>query len=144
MGHFKLILFLALTLLAGCGESNRERQEKAVGRVIAADRKLALSVKDQSGMGSTKLTGYVVALRNIDFSNCPEDFTQAYRCHIDAWDNYAKWLHDNEGATYLWKRLFTTRASTIENEDIRQQGEVKRTWKEVQRISRSYGIEVED
>jgi len=69
--------------------SSREHRQQIIAnieRVIAYDKSLSDATKDTEEDMLGTVRSYVMALRRIDFSGCPDDFRQAYLKHIHAWD----------------------------------------------------------
>jgi hypothetical protein len=69
--------------------SSREHRQQIIAnieRVIAYDKSLSDATKTTEEDSLDTVRSYVMALRQIDFSGCPDDFRQAYLRHIHAWD----------------------------------------------------------
>lgn len=103
------------------------------------------------------------AMRNIDISKCPSDFSVAYLDHIHAWENAARvdkvwkeWNSDENVNNIIVEaflnELLNTNTNTyenvveIENELKKQRVEatnkIRTTWEDVERIAVRYGAKL--
>lgn len=75
---------------------------------------------------------YWQASSNMDASRFPQDFQNAWREHMQAWGDYAKYLQDKKAS----QRNYSCGL------EKRYNAEINRTWEEVLRIGRTYGAYV--
>ena len=68
---------------------------------------------------------------SMDDGNLPREVRQAWRRHMRAWNNYAKFLKVADKLEYSDEEL--------KIKDLQYGNEINRTWYNVLRISRSYG-----
>ncbi|MBS1798152.1 MAG: hypothetical protein JSS81_30340 [Acidobacteria bacterium] len=69
----------------------------------------------------------------MDATRFPQDFQDAWGKHMQAWRNYADYLHDRK----------TSRRNLSRPSEDYYNGEIDRTWDEVLRIGRSYGADID-
>lgn len=91
---------------------------------------------------STTVTDYVEAMREIDFSKAPNDFTEAFEQHIAAWEHSIPFMQqfpDLRGEMHdLFEEIRSSSAtnqSTLEDHEK----EIWGTWAEIERIAKSHG-----
>lgn len=75
---------------------------------------------------------YWKASSSMDASRFPQDFQDAWRVHMQAWGDYAKYLQDKKASKSNY-------SCGLEK---RYNAEINRTWEEVLRIGRTYGAYV--
>ena len=75
---------------------------------------------------------YWEASSSMDASAFPQDFQDAWREHMQAWGDYAKYLQDKKAA----QRNYSCGL------EKRYNAEINRTWEEVLSIGRTYGAYV--
>lgn len=75
---------------------------------------------------------YWQASSSMDASRFPQDFQNAWREHMQAWGDYAKYLQDKKAS----QRNYSCGL------EKRYNAEINRTWEEVLRIGRTYGAYV--
>lgn len=75
---------------------------------------------------------YWQASSSMDASRFPQDFQDAWRVHMQAWGDYAKYLQDKKST----KRKYSA------DVEKRYNMEINRSWEEVLRIGRTYGAYV--
>lgn len=146
-----LILVLPILATAGCSAVQDALYKSAIEKALHED---ALTGKEPT-------SGHTAAMRQVDLTDCPQDFRVAYMNHIHAWDekvtvNQAKVKLDNEedGAAVagLLAGLFGSNA-TPWSDHVRAEQEVQRldavassditsTWQQVELIASKYGAQV--
>lgn len=91
--------FLLTFLLFNCQNSNSQGEDDSsnnaptlgkacIEKIIAADEKVGKirnHACEKISMSQT-IKNYVDALRKLDFSDCPTNFTKAFEKHINAWE----------------------------------------------------------
>ena len=136
----RILLITAVIILAACGNSSKKIEaelsaQECIESVIALDDSLG-SVRNYATVNqslSLTIDEYVNALKDIDFSNCPTDFTKAFDSHIEAWKN-AKIITDK----YLNIRgemhdLFTIIENDQDSTEFKQLvAEIWSTWGDVE------------
>ncbi len=88
------ILLIVAVALCGCADKSKQSQIAAIKSVLAQDSKLG-EARDQgceSAPMAETIKTYVAALDQIEFSECPDDFTAAFKRHRDAWENLASFF----------------------------------------------------
>ena len=75
---------------------------------------------------------YWEASSSMDASRFPQDFQNAWREHMQAWGDYAKYLQEKKAS----QRNYSCGL------EKRYNAEINRTWEEVLRIGRTYGSNV--
>ncbi len=79
---------------------------------------------------------YVDESSSMDDGNLPRDVRGAWRKHMRAWNDYAEFLKVSDDLNYSRKKLRI--------KDLQYGIEIKRTWYNLLRISRTYGSYVSD
>ncbi len=82
---------------------------------------------------------YVKTSANMDVSRFPQDFQNAWREHMKAWNNYSEFLSDMKSPSAR-RNLNIADFRTAGN---RYDAEISRTYYEVLRVGRNYGADVE-
>jgi hypothetical protein len=73
---------------------------------------------------------------SMDANRFPQDFQDAWHTHMDAWRNYAEYLQDMKNTSVQED----SDIDEIKNAETRYNSEINRTWMEVLRVGRSYGM----
>ncbi|MGI8469405.1 MAG: hypothetical protein ACR2N3_13230 [Pyrinomonadaceae bacterium] len=91
---------------------------------------------------------YVDASQSMDSSNLPEDFQEAWQAHMSAWREQADYLNKINTTAKKYPSLFENKklngylfkldSETYSSRDA----EINRTWYEVLRVGRKYGVYV--
>lgn len=161
---YTLVFIIAVVILVAGGlliahNINKARYKQAIETVLEQDKKAARGVERSAS------TLWVIPqrMRNIDLSECPEDFRTAYRKHIEAWDKtvpLCRRIEDFSGWGNKLKAFLAGLAAGLtgrhelvasnflenlsENESIKQEArkiedEIKTTWITVVEVANSYG-----
>ncbi len=124
-----------------------------IDRVIAQDKELSLQAERDIAQGMSRkdaLDKMTQGMRQIDLSDCPPEFREAYIRHIQAWESFAS-EHGIEG---FFKALLTgvlialtsnptpLVAYIAEQKGISQ--DINDTWKEVEAIAARYNVRTSD
>jgi hypothetical protein len=131
-------------LTTGCGDS-KAKHAAAINKVVQQDKAAhdqiaaSIGVWDKIWGNPKKIALYAGILRNIDLSECPQDFQQAFLKHAYAWSNLATVAESTSGLTGFFRGLGGT---DVAPEIQRAQREISDTWLEVDRIARTYGVNV--
>ena len=91
---FKILMIMLVILsLLNCNSSNKHSiqlsKPECIKNVIAFDDSLGTirnHACEKISLSKT-IQNYTYALENIDFSNCPTEFSNAFNTHINAWKN---------------------------------------------------------
>lgn len=146
--YLPLLAMLAFTALSGCDAIQNTRYRSAIEKALHED---ALTGKDPT-------PGHVAAMRQVDISDCPQEFRTAYMNHIHAWDEAAavaqakaKLDHDEDAAAFAGAlaSLFNSDA-TPWSDHLRAEQEAERltavaskdiasTWQEIENLAGKYG-----
>jgi DNA-directed RNA polymerase subunit RPC12/RpoP len=82
------------------------KQQKAIEQALMYDKKIHNKRREDTGLlelllGDNKARReYVVKLRNIPLCDCPDDFIQAYKKHIAAWE-----VNDEDKIERTWDKV---------------------------------------
>ncbi|MDJ0655184.1 MAG: hypothetical protein QNJ40_13565 [Xanthomonadales bacterium] len=100
-------LALAVSVSAWCGAGialahnpvvadQDSAHAEAIRAILSLDRKLGATRNQASRTVSLadSIRQYVDALDQLDFSHCPDDFTQAFRQHRDAWADSVRFFRE--------------------------------------------------
>ncbi len=151
--HLAVILMAGLPMLVatGCSVAQDALYKSAIEKALHED---ALIGKDPTA-------GHTAAMRQVDMSDCPQEFRVAYMNHIHAWDEaaavgQAKTKLDNEedGAAVggILASLFGADA-TPWSDHVRAQeevqrlagvaaGDIKSTWQQIEVLAAKYGAQM--
>ena len=143
------VIFVALGFIQiyGCGFQNKknnsvsnQKKQECIDYVIAQDDSLG-RIRNQASETvslSESIEQYVTAVNNLDFEDCPSEFTRAFKKHLNAWTEM-KSVTDNypvlRGEMHL---LFETLAEGEDKEKFESSLEkIRDTWKEVEKAHQS-------
>lgn len=156
MLNLKNLLFASIAALCfisftGCGWIQDQIYKSAIQKAIHED----------TLTGHAATMDHVNAMRNVDLSDCPEDFRTAYSHHIHAWEEaavvqQAKTKLDNEedGAALggLLAAMFGSDDTPWADHQQAEQevsqlsrkanGDIHSTWHEVEDAARKYGVQM--
>ena len=88
-----ILIFTFLTLPLACSNSSHKEiansSDNCVKTIIAIDDSLGKIRNHQCEEISLSETikNYTASLRSLDYSQCPQSFSNAFMSHIDAWNN---------------------------------------------------------
>lgn len=135
-------------LSSGCGSIQDAMYKDAIEKALHED---ALT-------GKQPTAEHVAAMRNVDMSNCPPDFREAYMKHIHAWEQEAavyeakmKLDNDEDGAAVagVLATLFDSDATPWSDHVQAEQKikslaasaseQVSSTWRDIETIASRYG-----
>jgi hypothetical protein len=116
------------------------RKDRATHDKIVSEMKIVDKVWDSSG----SIGRYVQALRQIDLGSCPDDFSIAFRYHIQAWEKYEVIARSIGGFRGFFRSFFGGGHAVISGFDdaSEAQNKIQKTWQEVLRIAGKYGASV--
>ena len=86
---------------------------------------------------------YVLGLDNIDFSDCPKEFTAAYKKHRDAWNDSVAFFEKHDSLRGEMHDLFDLirKMDSPDREEINRHNDaIMSTWRDVETIATKYGI----
>ncbi|WP_298904125.1 hypothetical protein [uncultured Psychroserpens sp.] len=96
-------IFICLLLILGCKNSEEKNkvpisEEQCIKTILEQDSILG-NIRNHATETlslNTTITNYTDSLKDLDFNYCPDDFSNAFQTHIDAWiamktvtDNYS-------------------------------------------------------
>ena len=89
MRYFLMIIAVVATAMCGCADKSKQSQVAAIKSVLTQDSKLgdARDHGSETARMSDTIKSYVAAVDQIEFTDCPNDFTAAFKRHRDAWEN---------------------------------------------------------
>ncbi|MDX1741261.1 MAG: hypothetical protein R3178_08215 [Rhodothermales bacterium] len=155
--HTQMLLAVVLPAVLGCGgEPSRNGNEAmraggttvgevtAIYDVLAIDSELGIirNSATETKPLSTAIRNYVSALDTVDFSACPEDFTEAFRYHRNAWEESIPFFEpfgDLRGEMHdLFEEI---RDQSMDTRDALERVEVPiwDSWREVEAVAADYG-----
>lgn len=128
----------------GATETETDTAAEAIQRILLADEQLAehrnYACKDTTL--SATIRQYVAGIDRLDFSDCPDDFTAAFRRHRDAWAASVDFFSQFDDRRGEMHELF----AAIEAEGGQQQAvyeaalqPIMDTWTPVDSLARQYG-----
>jgi len=149
-----IVVIVVVILFQSSRGPRNEQAAAAIEKAIAADASAYADV--------TSVAEVVEHMKAINLSDCPDDFADAYRAHIAAWESMAQLESDalawgeaygisNElTATFLRNDVYdfdsVGEASSERDRlaDMNQQivDEVISTYEQVEKIARSYGVDL--
>lgn len=164
-------LWIVILFFASCGPSAEEKREleyqkkelayekkkleyrESITALLKADKNIATYTNHQSDAQST-------AMRKLDLSQCPPNFSAAYVDHLHAWEELAKLDNaliklnstDNINALLIEQIVYESTGTDdspilnaveldkkLRNQRIIASENIKTTWYEVERIAVTYG-----
>ena len=146
--YLPLTAILAFTALSGCDAIQNTRYRTAIEKALHQD---ALTGKDAT-------PGHIAAMRQVDISDCPQEFRVAYMNHIHAWDEAsavaqakAKLANEEDAAAFAGAlaSLFNSDATPWSDHlHTEQEAEhltavagqdIASTWQEIENLAGKYG-----
>ena len=124
-------------------EAQRAVFARAIDNVIQQDKAFSREIQSTIGTweqiwgASEQVNLYAQFLRNLDLSQCPPDFRDAFLKHAYAWTKVATAVESASGVTGFMRGLGGVDTTAEVNS---AQREVADTWYEVDRIARGYGV----
>lgn len=153
-----VVLAVLILLGAGAFGVHRYQQGKAIKYVLIEDH--------QAGQQAKTVADVVQEMEGIDLSDCPEDFSQAYQAHIEAWRASAQVEVD----AIRWQEKYTSKSAIVQSfmdgltlnltaiansmtepeaerqrilaESTRVNGRIKSTFEIMKKKARKYGVSV--
>jgi hypothetical protein len=149
----RTLLAVFLLVVTGCGgdrpRSDRRASETvdevtAIYDVLAIDSELGIirNSATETKPLAIAIREYVAALDSLDFSACPEDFTEAFRYHRNAWEESIPFFEEFADLRGEMHELFDQiRSRDVETRDALERAEVPiwDSWREVEAVAADYG-----
>ncbi len=151
-----VLLALLVLVVTGCGGKGSQGDSRAPGGGMTVDEVTAiydvLALDSELGIIrnsatktkplSTAIREYVAALDTVDFSACPEDFTEAFRFHRNAWEESIQFFEQFGDLRGEMHELF----EEIRGRDVAMRDALERievpiwdSWREVEAVAADYG-----
>ena len=148
------VFVVVITLSRGLGAPSDAQAAAAIKKVIAADSSAYADV--------TSVAEVLENMKAIDLSECPDDFADAYRAHIAAWEAMAQLEKDalvwgeaygisgELTSTFMRNDVYdfdsvgeaSPERDRLADENQRITKDVISTFKQVEKIARSYGVDL--
>lgn len=94
----KIFILFIILIFVGCS-SNIETQRAAIKQAMNYDDKI-MGYGIMVAFSNDAREKYVQRLSNVPLDNCPDDFIQAYKTHINAWE-----ANDSNAIKSTWKKV---------------------------------------
>lgn len=124
------------------GADNTAGAQAAIDQVLALDSVLSKQ-RDrlpEKHTLATAVQAYVFGLENIDFSQCPDEFTQAFKHHREAWNNSISFFekHDQRrGEMHAVIEEIRKLDSTVVAELDQCMRPIFETWQQVEKAAKT-------
>ena len=117
--------------------SNNNRYARDISNLLRQDVQNGIDRSDSDAEydEAESVADYAQNSAQINDENLPRDFQNAWRTHMDAWQNYADFLRDLENPKF--RGNFTEKQ--ISQMNAEHNSKINTTWYEVLRIARKYG-----
>ena len=128
--------------------SNHDSASNAILNVMRRDDEISAEIDPEPSWDTTEYVRYIVgAMKENDTVDCPEQFSEAYTNHVEAWQNLLRTVMDNHSqlptlAEYgsLTALHGTSARDDLERELFAAWDEVNETFDECTNVAKAHGI----
>ncbi|MGH1362186.1 MAG: hypothetical protein ACRBF0_01435 [Calditrichia bacterium] len=146
-------LLVFILLICGC-ESKKSETQKETSEESSYTAAIKMVLEKDSALGAIRnnapkdttlaqtVRNYSKALRQIDFSKCPQEFTSAFKAHIESWEASIEFLETYPALRGELHEAFDSIRSRGEADSIALAAIEKPiwdTWKIAEDFAKAYG-----
>lgn len=125
--------------------SNHSSQRMAIQKVYEIDGVLAKQRDHlpENNSLAFAISSYVLGLDSIDYSQCPDEFAEAYKNHRDAWNDSIAFFKNHDelrGEMHALMEKLRQQDTAVSRELETKLKKVKDTWTEVESIAERHSV----